>query len=68
MTNEEAIKIIGQYDVSSFNFYETDGEPITTEQVTDAFELALDALRKQIPTQPIHSDIPRLGRDGTYYD
>ena len=26
MTNEEAIKIIEQYDVSSFNFYWTDGQ------------------------------------------
>ena len=41
MTNAEAIKIINQYDC---NFYWTDGERIPTEDLTDAFELAVKAL------------------------
>lgn len=68
MTNGEAVKILGQYDTSGFNFYWTDGEPITAEQVTDAFELAITALQKQIPKPPIHSKTPRYGMGYEYYD
>ena len=62
MTNEDAIKIIGQYDVSGFEFYTTDGERIPDIQVTDAFEMALDALRKQIPMKPGHYEMDMDGR------
>lgn len=41
MTNSEAIKIINQYDC---NFYWTDGEKIPTEDLIEAFELAVKAL------------------------
>lgn len=41
MTNSEAIKIINQYDC---NFYWTDGEKIPTENLIEAFELAVKAL------------------------
>lgn len=41
MTNSEAIRIINQYDC---NFYWTDGEKIPTEDLIEAFELAVKAL------------------------
>lgn len=68
MTNEEAAKIIGQYDVSGFNFFWTDGELIPHEQVMDAFESAITALRKQIPNPPSRSKTPRYGAGDVYYD
>lgn len=46
MTNSEAIKIINQYDC---NFYWTDGEKIPTEDLIEAFELAVKALDTQEP-------------------
>lgn len=46
MTNAEAIKIINQYDC---NFYWTDGEKIPTEDLIEAFELAVKALDAQAP-------------------
>lgn len=46
MTNAEAIKIINQYDC---NFYWTDGEKIPTEDLIEAFELAVKALEEQEP-------------------
>lgn len=46
MTNAEAIKIINQYDC---NFYWTDGEKIPTEDLIEAFELAVKALDAQTP-------------------
>ncbi len=46
MTNSEAIKIIDQYDC---NFYWTDGEKIPTEDLIEAFELAVKALEEQEP-------------------
>lgn len=46
MTNSEAIKIINQYDC---NFYWTDGEKIPTEDLIEAFELAVKALDAQTP-------------------
>lgn len=46
MTNDEAARIIGQYDV---NFYWTDGEPIPAQDLTDAFEMAITALKEREP-------------------
>lgn len=46
MTNSEAIKIINQYDC---NFYWTDGEKIPTEDLIEAFDLAVKALKEQEP-------------------
>lgn len=46
MTNSEAIRIINQYDC---NFYWTDGEKIPTEDLIDAFELAVKALDETEP-------------------
>ena len=46
MTNAEAIKIINQYDC---NFYWTDGEKIPTEDLIEAFYLAVKALEAQEP-------------------
>ena len=46
MTNSEAIRIIDQYDC---NFYWTDGEKIPTEDLIEAFELAVKALEEQEP-------------------
>lgn len=46
MTNAEAIRIINQYDC---NFYWTDGEKIPTEDLIEAFELAVKALDAQTP-------------------
>ena len=47
MTNQEAIKILGQYDVSNIHFYTTDGEEIPFTDWSDALELAISALRTQ---------------------
>ncbi len=44
MTNEEAISIINQYDV---NFYWTDGEPIPADKLAEAFDLAIEALKRE---------------------
>lgn len=44
MTNAEAIKIINQYDC---NFYWTDGEKIPTEDLIEAFDMAVKALKAQ---------------------
>ena len=44
MTNREAIKIINQYDM---NFHWNDGEPIPAEQLAEAFDLSISALKKQ---------------------
>ena len=46
MTNSEAIRIINQYDC---NFYWTDGEKIPTEDLIEAFYLAVKALEAQEP-------------------
>ena len=46
MTNSEAIRIINQYDC---NFYWTDGEKIPTEDLIEAFYLAVKALEEQEP-------------------
>ena len=46
MTNSEAIRIINQYDC---NFYWTDGEKIPTEDLIEAFDLAVKALKEQEP-------------------
>lgn len=44
MTNEEAIKIIKQYDV---NFCESDGKPISAELLAQAFDMAIKALEQE---------------------
>ena len=46
MTNSEAIRIINQYDC---NFYWTDGEKIPTEDLIEAFDMAVKALKAQEP-------------------
>lgn len=49
MNNQEAIKILGQYDVSNLHFYTTDGEEIPFTEWSDAIEMAISALKKQMP-------------------
>lgn len=46
MTNAEAIRIINQYDC---NFFWPDGERIPTEDLIEAFDLAVKALDAQTP-------------------
>lgn len=58
MTNDEAIKILGYYDVSDIHFYDTDGEEIPFTDWSDAIEMAISALRKQIPKQTIKPESP----------
>lgn len=58
MDNQKAIKILGQYDVSDLHFYTTDGEEIPFAEWSDALELAISALEKQIPMEPLD---PELG-------
>lgn len=62
MTPEEAIEIISHYDVSNINFYTTDGEEIPLVKWTDALDLALEALRKQLPIRPGHPEISESGK------
>lgn len=57
MTNAEAIKIINQYDC---NFYWTDGEKIPTEDLIEAFELAVKALDAQEPIKPVSTGFNHL--------
>lgn len=64
MTNAEAIKIINQYDC---NFYWTDGEKIPTEDLIDAFELAVKALDAQTPRVLSTSEIITTGDVVTCY-
>ena len=45
MTKEEAIKILWRYDV---NF-----EPYSAEAVIEAIDMAVEAMRKQIPQRPV---------------
>lgn len=47
MDNQEAIKILGQYDVSNLHFYTTDGEEIPFTEWSDAIEMAISALQAQ---------------------
>ena len=47
MNNQEAINILGQYDVSNIHFYTTDGEEIPFTEWSDAIEMAISALEKQ---------------------
>ena len=56
MDNQEAIKILGQYDVSDLHFYTTDGEEIPFAEWSDAIETAISALEKQIPRKPIEPE------------
>jgi len=53
MTNRKAIEILGLYDVSDLHFYTTDGEEIPFTEWSDALELAISTLNKQIPKQPM---------------
>ena len=41
MTREEAIKIIGCYDI---NFYDLSGEKIPADKLGEAFDMAIEAL------------------------
>lgn len=50
MDNQEAIKILGQYDVSDLHFYTTDGEEIPFTEWSDAIEMAISALQAQEET------------------
>lgn len=47
MDNQEAVKILGQYDVSNIHFYTTDGEEIPFTEWSDAIEMAISALQAQ---------------------
>lgn len=47
MTNQEAAKILGQYDVSDIHFYTTDGKEIPFDKWSDAIEMAIKALEAQ---------------------
>lgn len=42
MTREEAIKIIGCYDIG---FYDLSGEKIPAEKLVEAFDMAIEALQ-----------------------
>lgn len=46
MTREEAIRILGQYDVSAIQFYETDGGEIPWDKGYEALEMAISALKQ----------------------
>ena len=48
MTRAEAARILGQYDVSFFKFYETDGAEISDEATMTAFDTAIDALKAPV--------------------
>jgi len=58
MTNSEAIKIIDQYDC---NFYWTDGEKIPTEDLIEAFDLAVKALEEQEPRVLTLDEVKTIG-------
>lgn len=58
MTNAEAIKIINQYDC---NFYWTDGEKIPTEDLIEAFYLAVKALEEQEPRVLTLDEVKTIG-------
>lgn len=47
MTNEQAAKILGQYDVGGVQFYWTDGTPIPVQDGWDAIETAIAALKEK---------------------
>ena len=59
MTNQEAIKILGQYDVSNIHFYTTDREEIPFTEWSDAIEMAISAIEKQVPKQPKYKEEKR---------
>lgn len=63
MTNAEAIKIINQYDC---NFYWTDGEKIPTEDLIEAFYLAVKALEAQEP-RVLTLEEAEIFEDGWYW-
>ena len=45
MTREEAIEILNLYDINYF--YDLDGSKIPAEKVAEAFDMAIEALRKE---------------------
>lgn len=59
MTNREAIKIINQYDM---NFHWNDGEPIPAEQLAEAFDLSISALKQQEKGGwiPVEESLPEM--------
>ena len=44
MTREEAIKIINCYDIG---FYDLSGEKIPADKLADAFDMAIEALKRE---------------------
>lgn len=62
MTNQEAIKILGYYDVSAIRFYTTEGEEIPFAEWSDAIEKAISALQAQ-EWIPSSERLPEVGKD-----
>ena len=56
MTNEEAIKIIGCYDL---NFYDLSGEKIPADKLAEAFDMAIEALQ-QTAWIPVGERLPDI--------
>lgn len=57
MTREEAVRILGQYDVSAIQFFETDGREIPWDKGHEALEMAIEALAQLPSAQPeLHYD------------
>lgn len=50
MTREEAIKIINCYDIG---FYDLSGAKIPADKLADAFDMAIEALQREIPKNPV---------------
>ena len=63
MNNQEAIKILGQYDVSNLHFYTTDGEEIPFTEWSDAIEMAISALQEQEAKHSTESSITQKALD-----
>jgi len=63
MNNQEAIKILGQYDVSNIHFYTTDGEEIPFTEWSDAIEMAISALQAQEAKNSNESSLTQKGLD-----
>ena len=61
MTNREAIKIINQYDM---NFHWNDGEPIPAEQLAEAFDLAISALKFKERYDQFWEEVKTAGTSG----
>lgn len=50
MTREEAIKIINCYDIG---FHDLSGEKIPADKLADAFDMAIEALQREEPKNPV---------------